>query len=213
MNNAGALPTEATTENSPSATNPETDKTAVSTPPASNENDLGGLDGKASNSDDGNGNEWGGVPEDGYSMDGIEMPEGYVLDDGVAESLSGICHEMGLSQKAFANIVNKMTPVLDAQQEQMVEQFKQDNLKAFRADKELGGPRAQQTINAANTAYQKLVPEDLQELFMRSGLNTHPSMIKLFYNLSKSLGDDSVFRGGRSSTNSLANFFNNSKMN
>lgn len=198
-------------------TSPEVDNNALSTaqdqPNASNEADFGGLSATPDKASAPEANDWGGVPEGGYNLDGIDMPEGYVLDDMVAENLSGICKEMGLSQKAFANIVNKMTPVLEAQQDHMVEQFKQDNLKAFRADKELGGPRAQQTLSAANSAYQKLVPEDLQDLFMRSGLNTHPSMIKLFYNLSKSLGDDSVFRGGRSSTNSLANFFNNSKMN
>lgn len=158
--------------------------------------------------------DWFGAPGDGYSADGIELPDGYELDDTVAENLAGVCQKMGLSQRAFSEIVNKMTPVLEARQNAAVEQFRENNLKAFYADKQLGGANAKATIEAANKAYMNLVPEGLQDIFKRSGLNTHPDMIRMFHSISQRMSDDKVVRGGRASeAPSLANFFNNSKMN
>lgn len=163
---------------------------------------------------DGPSKDWFGAPTDGYTSDGINMPEGYELDQNVAENLAGVCQEMGLSQKAFSQIVNKMTPVLEAQQTAAVEQFRQNNLKAFYADKQIGGANAKATLEQANKAYMNLVPEGLQDIFKRSGLNTHPEMIRMFHSISQRLSDDKVVRGGRASeAPSLANFFNNSKMN
>lgn len=164
---------------------------------------------------DGPSKDWFGAPADGYTSDGIEMPEGYELDSKVAENLAGVCHEMGLSQKAFSQIVNKMTPVLEQQQQAAIESFKEANLKAFYEDKELGGVKAKETIESANKAYTSLVPKGLQDIFRQTGLNTHPDMIRMFHSISQKMSDDSVVRGGRSAAErpSLANFFNNSKMN
>lgn len=157
--------------------------------------------------------DWVGAPDDGYTDEGIEMPEGYELDENVAGSLAEACHEMGLSQKAFSNIITKMTPVLEKQQADAIQAFKSENYKAFLADKELGGSRARESLETANAAYKNLVPQDLQDIFARTGLNTHPAMIKMFHSLAKSMSDDTVVRGGRAGGESLANFFNNSKMN
>ena len=178
----------------------------------------GGVDSTVGSDDIGSnpqgaGQDWVGAPDSGYTDEGIEMPEGLELDETVANELAGACQEMGLSQKAFTHIINKMTPVLEQQQASAVESFKQENLKAFVADKELGGARAKETIALANKAYQNLVPEELQEIFNRSGLNTHPAMIKMFHSLAKTMSDDTVVRGGQASGNDLANFFKNSKMN
>ena len=164
---------------------------------------------------DGPSKDWFGAPADGYTSDGIEMPEGYELDSNVAENLAGVCHKMGLSQKAFSQIVNEMTPVLEQQQQAAIESFKEANLKAFYEDKELGGVKAKETIESANKAYTSLVPKGLQDIFQRTGLNTHPDMIRMFHSISQKMSDDSVVRGGRSAAErpSLANFFNNSKMN
>lgn len=157
--------------------------------------------------------DWTGAPDNGYTDEGIEMPEGYELDENVAGSLAEACHEMGLSQKAFSNIITKMTPVLEKQQADAIQAFKSENYKAFLADKELGGSRARESLETANAAYKNLVPQDLQDIFARTGLNTHPAMIKMFHSLAKSMSDDTVVRGGRAGGESLANFFNNSKMN
>ena len=164
---------------------------------------------------DGPSKDWYGAPTGGYTSDGIEMPEGFELNETVAQNLAGVCQEMGLSQKAFSQIVNKMTPVLEEQQQAAVQGFREANLKAFYEDKELGGARAKETIASANKAYTSLVPQGLQDIFRQTGLNTHPDMIRMFHSISQKMSDDTVLRGGRSAAErpNLANFFNNSKMN
>lgn len=160
-------------------------------------------------------NEWLGAPEKGYSDQGFELPEGYEVDETTAEGLAGVCKDLGLSQKAFATIINRMTPVLEEAQNNQIQALKQANLKAFVADKELGGVRAKQTIAQAKLAYEKYCPAECREVLNRLGLDAHPGMIRMFYQLSQMLSDDISPRSSGASGNGydLAKFFNNSKMN
>lgn len=160
-------------------------------------------------------NEWLGAPEDSYTNEGIEVPEGAELNDDVCETLAGVCHEMGLSQKSFATIINKMSPVLQQAQEQALASFKSENLKAFAADKELGGAKAKQNLGIAAKAFQKYCPPEARELLVKTGLDTHPGIIKMFYQIAQSISDDVSPRGngGGGRGDPLAAFFNNTKMN
>lgn len=160
-------------------------------------------------------NEWLGAPEKGYSDQGFELAEGYEVDETTAEGLAGVCKDLGLSQKAFATIINRMTPVLEEAQNKQIQALKQENLKAFVADKELGGVRAKQTIAQAKLAYEKYCPAECREVLNRLGLDAHPGMIRMFYQLSQMLSDDISPRSSGASGNGydLAKFFNNSKMN
>lgn len=189
---------------------------ATSVPAPESSIDLGkGLDGEVTQN---NGeskpaeNEWLGVPKDNYTLDGIDLPEDQQLDESTMNELANVCSDMGLSQKAFANIVQRMTPFLAQRQDEQIEAFRQDNLKTLYQDKELGGARYKQTLNDANRIYQKYVSPDLQELFSSTGLNTHPEVVRLFHSLSKALSDDAIVRGGQAQKPTLANFFNNSNM-
>ena len=159
--------------------------------------------------------EWLGTPEKGYTADGFDLPEGFEVDDTTAEGLAGVCKDLGLSQKAFATIVNRMTPVLELAQREQIATIRQNNLKAFAADKELGGAKAKQTIAQAKLAYDKYCPAECREVLNRLGLDAHPGMIRMFYQLSQMLSDDIAPRssaGGRSGYD-LSKFFNNTKMN
>lgn len=162
-------------------------------------------------------NEWVGAPDEGtgYTSDGIQAPDGMEIDDNVAEALAGACAEMGLSQKSFANIINKVGPVLQQSQKAALKQFRSDNLNTFANDPELGGSKAQANIETAKKAYQKWCPADAQDILVKSGLDTHPGIIRMFYNIAQAMSDDTAPRGngGASGEASLARFFNNSKMN
>ena len=160
-------------------------------------------------------NEWLGAPEKGYSDQGFELPEGYEVDETTAEGLAGVCKDLGLSQKAFATIINRMTPVLEEAQNKQIQALKKENLKAFVADKELGGAKAKQTIAQAKLAYEKYCPAECREVLNRLGLDAHPGMIRMFYQLSQMLSDDIAPRSsaGSRSGYDLSKFFNNSKMN
>lgn len=164
--------------------------------------------------DDKPANEWIGAPEGNYSDEGVELPEGFTSDPTVMSGLAEVCGEMGLSQKSFAMIVSRMTPVLAQAQEAEVARFKEDKLQAAFGDKELGGANWKTTMATANTAYTKFTTPALREILERSGLNCHPDMIRLFHTLGKQLSDDAAVRGRPSANrNPLAGFYDNSNMN
>lgn len=158
-------------------------------------------------------NEWIGDVQS-YTDDGITMPEGVELHDDVAEALSSTCKKMGLSQKAFSTIINDMVPVLEAREQAALNEFRQSNLEQFRNDPEIGGAKVHETMKVANKAYMSLCPEPARKLLEQTGLNCHPDLIRMFYQLGRQISADSAPRGGGTQGGDpLARFFNKSKMN
>lgn len=159
-------------------------------------------------------NAWLGAPEGNYSDEGITLPEGFTADPVTMSGLAEVCGDIGLSQKAFAEIATRMTPVLAQAQEVQLKQFCQDNLKTAYNAEDIGGAKWQQTMASANAAYKKFTTPELRDLLERSGLNTHPDMIRLFRNIGAQVSDDTVVRGAPTATrNPLANFYDHSNMN
>lgn len=199
------------------AETPAAEPAASAATPAPEAAPAGGLDGEAAPEKPEAAppvDEWKGAPEGDYTNEGIQLPEGYELDETTLGGLAKVCGEMGLSQKAFSTIVTQMTPVLAQAQEAQLEQFRQQNLQAFAKDPQLGGANLKQTMATANAAYKQYTTPALRELLASSGLNTHPDMIRLFHTLGKSLSDDAVVRGRPSGNrNPLAGFYDNSNMN
>ena len=159
-------------------------------------------------------NEWLGAPDESYGSDGIELPDGFELTDETANALAGVCKDMGLSQRAFANIVNKMTPVLAAQEQARIDEFKKANLRAFANDPRLGGRNAQATLAAARQAYQRFCPESVRQMFNAVGFDTHKDVISMFYDLSQLVSNDTSPRSGGAAVRGFdaRSFFNNSNM-
>lgn len=180
--------------------------------------DVGGLDGTEEKKPEAvpeeKPNEWLGAPEGNYTDEGISMPEGFEGDPTTLAGLAEVCGDIGLSQKAFATIATRMTPVLAQAQEARLQQFRQENLKAAYGAEDIGGAKWQQTMASANAAYKKFTTPALRDLLERSGLNTHPDLIRLFRNIGSQVSDDAVVRGTPSAARDpLANFYDNSRMN
>lgn len=155
-----------------------------------------------------------GAPEGDYSTDGIEMPEGVTLDEGVTGKLGEVCRKLDLSQAAFSSIVKEMTPVLQARQAKQLAQVKAAFLRDLAADPELGGANRKTTMQKANRAYAKFVDADTRKLLEASGLNCHPGMVRLFKRIADQISDDAVVSGAASSgkKDPLAGFYDNSNM-
>ena len=160
-------------------------------------------------------NEWLGAPEGMYNADGIELGEGQEVNGDIANGLAGVCRELGLSQKAFSAIINKMSPVIEKAQQAQVAQFRNDNLAALRADKELGGAKTEETIRTAAAAYRRFCPEDTRKMLEQAGLDSHPGIVRMFYQIAQAISDDVSPRGagGGAKGVDLKRFFNNSQMN
>lgn len=155
-----------------------------------------------------------GAPEGDYSTDGIEMPEGVKLDEGAMIELGKVCRGLNLSQKAFTDIVTKMSPVLQARQQAQLEDLKARFIEAGRSDPELGGAKWASTKAAASKAYAKFADAETRKVLEATGLNCHPGIIRMFKRIQDQISDDAVVRGRPSSKRDpLANFYDNSDMN
>lgn len=156
-----------------------------------------------------------GAPDGDYSTEGIEMPEGVSLDEGVTGKLGEVCRKLDLSQSAFSSIVKEMTPVLQARQAEQLAEVKAAFLRDLAADPELGGTSRKATMQKANRAYAKFVDADTRKLLEASGLNCHPGMVRLFKRIADQISDDAVVSGVASPAKKdpLAGFYDNSNMN
>lgn len=140
-----------------------------------------------------------GAPDGDYSTDGIETPEGVTLAAETMAELGNVCRELNLSQKAFSDIVAKMTPVLERQRAADVARVRAVFDEKLRADPEIGGPKLKATMAAANKAYARFVDQETAALLKASGLNHHPGIIRMFKTINDQISDDAVVRGSRPS--------------
>lgn len=140
-----------------------------------------------------------GAPEGDYSTDGIETPEGVTLAPETMAELGNVCRELNLSQKAFTDIVAKMTPVLERQRAADVARVRAAFDEKLRTDPEIGGANLKATMNAANKAYARFVDQETAALLKASGLNHHPGIIRMFKAINDQISDDAVVRGSRPS--------------
>lgn len=140
-----------------------------------------------------------GAPDGDYSTDGIETPEGVTLAPETMAELGNVCRELNLSQKAFTDIVAKMTPVLERQRAADVARVRAVFDEKLRADPEIGGANLKATMNAANKAYARFVDKETAALLKASGLNHHPGIIRMFKAINDQISDDAVVRGSRPS--------------
>ena len=140
-----------------------------------------------------------GAPDGDYTTDGIETPEGVTLAPETMAELGNVCRELNLSQKAFTDIVAKMTPVLERQRAADVARVRAIFDEKLRADPEIGGANLKATMNAANKAYARFVDQETAAILKASGLNHHPGIIRMFKTINDQISDDAVVRGSRPS--------------
>ena len=218
---AEGTPTEgapAQTATEPAATEPVGAQGLTGEEPSAATQGLTGETNEGGEAGEGDGNPFAeslGAPEGDYSTEGIELPEGMTLDEGTMQELGAVCREHGLSQKVFSSLVSKMSPVLEQRQAERLEGLRRQFLEEGRKDPEMGGARWAETMNGAKAAYRKFASKDAQKLLEATGLNCHPAIIRMFRDINAQISDDAVVRGRivGPKKNSLANFYNNSKMN
>ena len=156
-----------------------------------------------------------GAPEDGYTLEGIDLPEGVQVDAHIAEQFGEICRDLNLSNSAYQKIVAKMGPVMAERQSARLEEVKKEFLAQGRADKDMGGANWATTKAEASKAYVKFVDPETRAFLKQTGLDCHPGIIRAFHNVQKAVADDTVVRGQASSgkLDPAKAFFYNSNMN
>ena len=140
-----------------------------------------------------------GKPEH-YDYSGVKLPENYCYDENLLNEFNELAAKYNLSQKGADNLMSlavKLTQLNgDTFSKTMAEQQRQqinDYKKALMADREIGGANFTRTLSAANTAYARFADCEVQKLLQDTGLNCHPKIIKMFYEIGKQMRNDTVY--------------------
>ncbi len=151
-----------------------------------------------------------------YSFEGLRpMEEGLEVDEPTAQELSKIAREVGLDQKGFETVFNKLMPFLNQRQEEHLEGVRREFIAVGKADPEMGGAKWAETKSIARKALYQFTDPETRELLHASGLDCHPGIIKAFRAIGLAMSDDAVVRGasGAAPRDPAKAFFYNSKMN
>lgn len=140
-----------------------------------------------------------GKPER-YDYSGVELPENYCYDEKLLSEFNELAGKYNLSQKSANELMSmavKLTQLTGSnysktmaeQQRQKVEDYKHNLI----TDREIGGANFERTMRTANIAYTQFADDDVQALLAQSGLNCHPKVVKMFYEIGKRMRNDSIY--------------------
>lgn len=150
-------------------------------------------------------NEYFGAPEE-YNYKDINLPEGFRVDDSLANKFSPIAKKLNLSQQSVNELANFF---VEYQQEKIsgadekIAEFRKQELetakltyeKMLNTDKEIGGgdrTKMNAYIDVADVGYNSFASTELKELIHSLNLDYHPAVIKHFHRLGKLCGNDNV---------------------
>lgn len=156
-----------------------------------------------------------GVPEKGYSTEGIKLPQGYELDKSVTDTLADTCKDLGLSQKVFGTVIERCSQSLAQAQQQKIAQMGEQMLQQAKADPDIGQGNWTQTLADGNRAFKRM-PAGAQRIMSALGLTKNPDFIRGFRDLGRALSDDTIEVGGSGRTGGgmdLKKFYDHSNMN
>lgn len=140
-----------------------------------------------------------GKPEK-YDYSGIELPENYCYDEALLNEFNELAGKYNLSQKSANELMSmavKLTQLMGTnysktmaeQQRQQIENYKRNLLN----DREIGGANFERTMRTANVAYIQFADNEVRNLLAQTGLNCHPKVVKMFYDIGKRMQNDSIY--------------------
>lgn len=137
---------------------------------------------------------------DRYDYSGVELPENYCYDENLLNEFNELASKYNLSQKSADSLMsmavkltqhmgNNYAQAMAEQQRQQTEEYKHELLN----DRELGGVNFERTMKTANIAYTQFANDEVQALLAKTGLNCHPQIVRMFWNIGKRMQNDSVY--------------------
>jgi hypothetical protein len=121
--------------------------------------------------------------------DDFTAPEGLDLSGPTMDAFKALAAEHGLSQQAAQSMVDLHAQTVAAQAEAqaaLIQGWADD----AKADKEFGGAAFDASMGAARKALQAYGSPELSQLLAQSGFGNHPEVIRAFYRIGKTLGED-----------------------
>ena len=146
--------------------------------------------------------EYFGKPEK-YDYSELQLPEGMTLNKDTTEKLNGFIDKFDMSQKGANELMSLAIEHTQGVQKQLEQAFAQaieaekaSYKEALNKDKEIGGAKLKESLSIANEAYEKFASDDYLKLMEEKGLNNHPAVVKVFYQIGKLVKDDDIHAGG-----------------
>jgi hypothetical protein len=126
--------------------------------------------------------------EDDYEF---ALPEGFTANEELAGELKVLAKENGLSKdvaQKFADLGVKMQQQQAEAWQSQVDQWAEQ----VKADKDIGGEKFDENVSLARQALDKFGGQELKDLLQSTGFGNHPAIVKAFYNIGKSVSNDTL---------------------
>ena len=132
------------------------------------------------------------VPADGKYE--FELPEGVELSDEDRTTWSDTFKDLGLTTGQAQKLIARQVAMMEADAqntEKAIVQRMADDLKAAKADKEIGGDKWDTTVGHIKSAYKVIGGTALRDLIVQSGRANDPEIIREMARIGARIGDDS----------------------
>lgn len=129
----------------------------------------------------------------------FELPEGYELNQEVAEEFTAYARELNLPQDKAQAAVSMGVKLLESAQAKQAEAYAQQ-VSAWRNevtnDKDIGGPALAENLSYAAKVLDTYAP-DLRAVLDETGLGNHPAFVKAFVKIGKAISEDRLVGGAQ----------------
>lgn len=135
-----------------------------------------------------------------YDYSDVELPENYCYDEELLNEFNELAGKYNLSQKGANELMsmavkltklmgNNYSETMAEQKRQKIEEYKHNLI----VDREIGGAKFEKTMQTANIAYSHFADDEVQALLSETGLNCHPKVVKMFYNIGRRMQNDAIY--------------------
>ena len=137
-----------------------------------------------------------GAPE---KYEAFTLPEGFTLPEAEAKEFDAVARGLNLPQDKAQQLLDAFVK-REAQKVQGISDFwnKQsaDWAEASKTDKEFGGEKFKENAALANKALDAFGTKELRAVLSTYGLSNNPEVIRAFYRVGKTIGEDKLVVGG-----------------
>ena len=156
-------------------------------------------------------NELVGTPENGFTTESIQLPEGMALNEEVLGEFDDFAKKMNMSQKAYEQSINYGVKLVEQTRDKILAaqaQLQEQRIIGYQReafnDIEIGGDKYNEALESALVGYRyyvKNVDPDLDKYMSESGLQYNKSFIKLFKYIGGQMQDDKLKGGNNNGGN------------
>lgn len=123
--------------------------------------------------------------------------DGVQLATEVVDKFSEVAKELNLPQEAAQKVLDKVAPVIAAQQLAAVEAVNTKWIADVKADKEIGGEKLEANLAVAKKARDAFGTPELRTLLQETRLGNNPEVIRFFYKVGQAISEDKFVPGGK----------------